>query len=92
MIHTPFLRLLNSLKKERVLVQALVDIGLSPADAITLLTHPALAIQKNGNEEADDVFDVRDDSDDENIVIWWNDIENDDRYSEWPDDIFDVRD
>ncbi|KAG2188930.1 hypothetical protein INT44_004072 [Umbelopsis vinacea] len=82
--------LLTTLKKERVLVQALIDIGLSPTDAISLLTHPALASQKNSNEEADDIFDVRDDSQDENIVIWWNDIENDDRYSDWPDDIFDL--
>jgi UDP-glucose:glycoprotein glucosyltransferase len=85
-------RLLNSLKKERVLIQALINIGLTPADAINLLTHSAFSTPKHGNDQADDIFDVRDDSVNENIVIWWNDIENDEMYSDWPDDIFDVRD
>ncbi|KAH8556358.1 UDP-glucose:glycoprotein glucosyltransferase-domain-containing protein [Umbelopsis sp. PMI_123] len=82
--------LLNSLKKERVLIQALINIGITPADAINLLTHSAFSTPKHGNDQADDIFDVRDDSVNENLVIWWNDIENDEMYSDWPDDIFDL--
>lgn len=83
-------RLMKAMRKERVLVQALVNVGLSPSAAIELLTHHAISAQKAGAEEADDVFDVRDDSENEEVVIWWNDLERDERYAEWPDNIFDV--
>jgi UDP-glucose:glycoprotein glucosyltransferase len=79
------------MKKERLLLRVLSKIGISPSDSIELLSHPALSAQKNANDDADDIYDVREDSENDSIVIWWNDIENDERYSDWPDNLYDVR-
>lgn len=79
------------MKKERLLLKVLNKIGISSSDSIELLSHSVLSAQKGASESSDDVYDVRDDSEEEDIVIWWNDIETDERYSDWPDNLFEVR-
>lgn len=86
----PYIRLLKAMKKERLLLKVLNKIGISSSDSIELLSHPMLSSQKGGSENSDDVYDVRDDSEKEDLVIWWNDIETDERYSDWPDNLFEV--
>ncbi|KAJ2964307.1 hypothetical protein NQZ79_g834 [Umbelopsis isabellina] len=82
--------LLKAMKKERLLLKVLNKIGISSSDSIELLSHSVLSAQKGASESSDDVYDVRDDSEEEDIVIWWNDIETDERYSDWPDNLFEL--
>lgn len=42
-----------------------------------------------GNDIISGIYDVRD-TPKNPFVVWWNDIEKDTRYREWPSDIMEV--
>ncbi|KAF7724618.1 hypothetical protein EC973_000862 [Apophysomyces ossiformis] len=84
----PF-HLLRILQREGRLVDSLENIGLSKRQAIDLLTHPALSENEAGASAIDDVYDVRDPSDN-TMTIWWNDLEKDKRYKGWSNNLFDA--
>ncbi|KAI8343874.1 UDP-glucose:glycoprotein glucosyltransferase-domain-containing protein [Chlamydoabsidia padenii] len=80
--------LTRNLKRERTLVNSLLQLGATKQQAIDVITNSPLS--KDTANPADgslkDVFDVRV-PDDDQIVLWWNDLEKDSQYSSWYPDL-----
>lgn len=57
---------------------SLTSLGLSPGEALNLITHSSLATSSN-NGVIDDLFDASDRLEGGNLILWWNDIEKDSR-------------
>ncbi|KAJ3413453.1 hypothetical protein HDV05_008022 [Chytridiales sp. JEL 0842] len=74
--------LVDAMRKERVLVSSLTSLQISVDAAIDLLSTPPAPLTKAQTEE---VFDVRDPN-----VYWWNDLEKDKRYKNWPKSLTDL--
>ncbi|KAL8794549.1 MAG: hypothetical protein Q9195_002884 [Heterodermia aff. obscurata] len=74
--------LLEQMRRERSLVKNLREIGFSGSEAVSLLSHPAVAEAKVQGEAQR--YDYRDTLEGSNVIIWLNDIEKDKRYEGWP--------
>ena len=76
---------IDILRRERRFINKLQKRGLTPEEAVNLVSHPAFALAQSG----DDVqrYDFRDKNEGGNVIIWLNDLEKDKRYDEWPDTI-----
>lgn len=81
--------LLDHLRRERRLIGNFQEMGLTSAEAITLLSNPALLEATESNEAQR--YDWRDEEEGGNVIIWLNDIEKDKRYKDWPSDLGGVR-
>lgn len=73
--------LLEHLRHERKLINALKDLGLSGKESVKLLSYPTIAESKM-NEEPQR-YDYRDEIEGGNVIIWMNNIEKDGRYKDW---------
>ena len=74
--------LLDKLRHERKLIGSLRDAGLTSYEAISLISHVAIAHSKT-NEEVHR-YDYRDAQEGGDVILWLNDIEKDKRYEDWP--------
>lgn len=74
--------LLDALRKERQLITKMSSIGLSPTEAVDLLSHEVLA-QAQIDDQAQR-YDWRSDATTNEVIIWLNNIEQDLRYARWP--------
>ena len=72
-------RLLRLLRKERSVMLSLTSLGLTPGQAVELLTHPAVGAAQNTKGALDDLFDASDRFEGGEVIVWWNDIEKDRR-------------
>ncbi|KAH0556426.1 hypothetical protein GP486_005655 [Trichoglossum hirsutum] len=77
--------LLEHLRHERKLINALKDLGLSGKDSVKLLSHPAIAESKVNDEPQR--YDYRDEIEGGNVIVWMNNIEKDRRYKDWPSNL-----
>ena len=77
--------LLEILRKERNFVQRLGRLGLTPTQAIRLLSYP---VKNNDQPER---FDYRDHFEGGNVIFWLNDLEKDERYKSWSTSVQTVR-
>jgi UDP-glucose:glycoprotein glucosyltransferase len=77
--------LLEHLRHERKLVNALKDLGLSGKESVNLLSYPAIAESKLNDEPQR--YDFRDEIEGGNLIVWMNDIEKDKRYKDWSDNL-----
>lgn len=74
--------LLEILRRERKLIASLNALGLSPAEAIGILTYPDVSnTQSNAEPQR---YDFRDETEGGKVILWMNDIEKDKRYADWP--------
>jgi UDP-glucose:glycoprotein glucosyltransferase len=74
--------LLEHLRRERKLINALKKLGLSGPESVDLLSYQPTA-QSNEPQR----FDYRDEIEGGNVIIWMNDIEKDRRYKDWPSNL-----
>lgn len=77
--------LLETLRRERNFIQRLEGLGLASIQAIKLLSHP---IKTNDHQQR---FDYRDHFEGGNVIVWLNDLEEDERYKSWPTSVQTVR-
>jgi UDP-glucose:glycoprotein glucosyltransferase len=75
-----FHRLLKLLRKETETISSLISTGLTPEQAIDLVSHNAISSAQRENDILDGIFDASDRLEGGNVVVWWNDIERDSRY------------
>ncbi|KAI0628063.1 glycosyltransferase family 24 protein [Trametes polyzona] len=75
--------LLKAIRKERGTMLSLLSLGLSPAQAIDLLTHRTLAQAQTTGGVLDGRFDASDRAEGGGVIGWLNDLENDERYAGW---------
>ena len=71
--------LLRLLKKEKTIVQSLTSYGLTNSQAFELLTHPAIASSQKDSEMMEAVFDASDRPEGGDLIMWWNDMEKDNK-------------
>lgn len=74
--------LLETLRRERALVENFRKLGLTTAEIVDLLAHPSIALAQENDEPQR--FNYRDDAEGGRAIIWLNDIEKDSRYEGWP--------
>ena len=74
--------LVDLLKRERKLINGVLDLGLTGQEAVSLLGHSEVAEAKSVDEEARR-FDWRDELEDGRVIIWLNNIEKDKRYADF---------
>ncbi|KAJ7651981.1 glycosyltransferase family 24 protein [Mycena polygramma] len=77
------LSLLRLIRKERTVLTSLTSLGLSRAEALDLLTHPAVSAAQGDAGVLDNIFDASDRLEDGEVIVWWNDFEKDSRYASW---------
>jgi UDP-glucose:glycoprotein glucosyltransferase len=80
--------LLSVMRRERTLINALRSLGLTNSQAVQFLSHSTIAEKVETGQT--NRFDVRDDIEGGNVIIWLNDLEKDSRYNTWPQGIRNV--
>ncbi|KAI1306453.1 hypothetical protein EDD11_004745 [Mortierella claussenii] len=79
----PF-NLIRLIRREREALVSFATIGVSSKKAVDLLTDFSTEDTSGlGLEPPTGVFDVRDKSEEKNLIVWLNDLESDQRYKEW---------
>ncbi|KAJ2157653.1 killer toxin resistant protein [Coemansia sp. RSA 552] len=80
----PF-HLLEHIRKETSVVEALQGAGLSQSQALDVLMDGS---EDTGEDQTESVsFDVRERPNEKKTILWFNDLEKDRRYSHWPSDL-----
>ncbi|CAJ0751292.1 13332_t:CDS:2, partial [Entrophospora sp. SA101] len=62
----------------------------SPGVSIELLTLQSKSESKTSLDVTKGLFDVRDQSKNSNLIVWFNDFEKDEKYEHWPSKIFEI--
>jgi UDP-glucose:glycoprotein glucosyltransferase len=79
--------LVDLLKRERKLINGVLELGLTGQQAISLLGHQEVAQAKSEDEEPRR-FDWRDEIEDGRVIIWLNNLEKDKRYKSFTPSIW----
>jgi UDP-glucose:glycoprotein glucosyltransferase len=77
--------LLAHLRRERQLINGIRSQGLSASEAVSLLSHDAIA--QTQTEDEPQRYDFRDEIEGGNVLLWMNSIEKDPRYESWPSEL-----
>jgi hypothetical protein len=73
------------MRAERKRIVSLGILGLSPAQAVDVISWSPSRTAAGGQETLlEGYFDASDRTEGGNVIIWWNNIERDSRYSRWP--------
>ncbi|KIP02024.1 glycosyltransferase family 24 protein [Phlebiopsis gigantea 11061_1 CR5-6] len=83
--------LLGILRKERRIMRHITSLGLNATKAMELLTHPAVGLAQSDSGVLDGIFDASDRLEGGDVVLWWNDLENDTRYARWSPSLLSLR-
>lgn len=81
------LSLLKVLRQERDIISGLTSLGLTAEQAVDLVSHESILAAQTTRGSADDTFDASDREEDGDVIIWWNDLEKDQMYASWSDNI-----
>ena len=77
--------LLRMMRAERKRMVSLGELGLSPKQAVDVISWSSARAAAGGQQPAlEGYFDASDRIEGGDVIIWWNDIEKDSRYSRWP--------
>ena len=60
-------------------MESLMSLGLSSSQSFELLTHPSVSAAQSQNSVLDGIFDASDRPEGGDLIVWWNDFENDSR-------------
>lgn len=74
--------LVDMLRRERKLINGVRALGLTGKQAVSLLGHRKIASAKSDDEPPR--FDWRDDPEGAQVIMWLNNLEEDDQYKEFP--------
>jgi len=80
-------RLLKVLRKERDIISSLTPLGLTPEQAIELVSHESIFAAQREAGAIEGIFDASDREEGGDVTIWWNDIEKDQMYARWGDNM-----
>jgi UDP-glucose:glycoprotein glucosyltransferase len=83
----PF-NLVDMLRSERKLLDGVTQLGLTGKQAVSLLGHEKVGAAKGSDEPLR--FDWRDEAEEGRVIIWLNNLEKDERYEEFPDNLMSV--
>ncbi|PLB40912.1 putative UDP-glucose:glycoprotein glucosyltransferase [Aspergillus candidus] len=77
--------LLDTLRRERKLIEKFRDLGISATEAVDLLSHEYLG--EALAQDAPPRYNYRDEIEGGRVIIWMNDVEKDARYEQWPSSV-----
>lgn len=80
--------LIEMLRRERKLINSIRGLGLNGQQAISLLGHKRIAEAKGADEPLR--YDWTDRSENGRVIVWLNDLENDERYQGYPKGLYSV--
>jgi UDP-glucose:glycoprotein glucosyltransferase len=80
--------ILDTLRRERKLISNFQEMDFTSAEAIQLLSHPAIA-EVQGDPDTQR-YDWRDQTEGGNVILWLNDLEKDKRYADWQKTLYGV--
>jgi len=72
-------------------MSSLTSLGMTPGQAIELISHQSILAAQKEEGGIEGVFDASDREEGGDIIIWWNDLEKDQNYASWSDNIAVVR-
>ncbi len=78
--------LVDIVRRERKLINGVLELGLTGKEAIELLGHQEVASSKA--EDEPQRFDWRDEEEDGRVIIWLNNLEKDKRYADYPKSLY----
>jgi UDP-glucose:glycoprotein glucosyltransferase len=58
---------------------SLMSLGLNASEAIKVLTHPSIVEAHSAKPVLDNLFDSSDRPEGGDVIVWWNDLEEDSR-------------
>jgi len=61
--------------------------GLTPKQAVELLSHESIFAAQREGGAVEGILDASDREEGGDVIIWWNDMEKDQMYAHWSDDI-----
>ena len=73
------LRMLKHIRIERNQALSLVNLGITPHQALQLISDPLIGQSQTEDEPGDGIVDASDRPEGGGVIIWWNDIEKDSR-------------
>ncbi|WWC85342.1 uncharacterized protein L201_000205 [Kwoniella dendrophila CBS 6074] len=76
--------LLRAIRSERKHVISLTSLGLTPKQAIDLISDPLIGEAQIEDAPGEGVVDASDRIEGGDVVVYWNNIEKDKRYKNWP--------
>ncbi|WRT66985.1 uncharacterized protein IL334_003951 [Kwoniella shivajii] len=76
--------LLRAIRTERQHVLSLTSLGLTPTQAIELISDPVIGEAQVEDSPGEGVVDASDRIEGGNVIVYWNNIEKDKRYKNWP--------
>jgi len=83
--------LLKVLKQEREIMSSLTSLGLTPEQAVELVSHESILAAHREGGAVEGIFDASDREEGGDVIIWWNDLEKDQMYTHWTDNMHIVR-
>ena len=78
--------LVDMLRRERKLINGVLELGLTGKEAVNILGHQDVATAKATDDPQR--FDWRDDKEGGHVIIWLNNLEKDSRYAEYPKQLY----
>jgi UDP-glucose:glycoprotein glucosyltransferase len=84
-------RLLKNIREERDLALSLVSLGFTPRQAFELISDSLIGEAQTQPSPGEGAYDASDRLEGEDVILWWNDITKDSRYSQWPSALGAVR-
>jgi UDP-glucose:glycoprotein glucosyltransferase len=68
-------------------MSGLTSLGLTAEQAVDLVSHESILAAQRETGTADGIFDASDREEGGDVIIWWNDLEKDQMYAPWSDNI-----
>ncbi|KAK4688056.1 UDP-glucose:glycoprotein glucosyltransferase, partial [Tremellales sp. Uapishka_1] len=72
------------LRSERSLTLSLTSLGLTPKQAFELISDPLVGQAQTEEDPLEGLVDASDRPEEGQVITWWNDMEKDKRYQQWP--------
>ncbi|WVQ78198.1 hypothetical protein IAT38_000281 [Cryptococcus sp. DSM 104549] len=79
--------LLKNIRAERHLVLSLTSLGLTPKQAVDLISDKVIGQAQTEDDVGEGLVDASDRDEGGGAITWWNDLEKDKRYKSWPNHI-----
>ncbi|KAI8890404.1 glycosyltransferase family 24 protein [Backusella circina FSU 941] len=82
--------LLRTVRSEKKVIQSFQKLGFTAKEANNILSNPSLSKSESEASEAiGEIYDVRD-TPEKSFIVWWNDLEKDNRYKMWPSNLMEL--
>lgn len=72
-------------------MSSLTSLGLTPEQAVELVSHESILAAHREGGAVEGIFDASDREEGGDVIVWWNDLEKDQMYAHWSENMHIVR-